>query len=305
MINFYNKIFCAVRKLGALLIISFFVFGLLGHVYAADVSVKNTGFITSGIWYSKESFYAGETVRVYTAIFNGSAYELSGSVELLDNDTLVGKTTFSLLASGQVHDVSIPWHATVGKHIMTARIADASISMRGGPKTAIALENAQAGKSDLTIEEDPAVIAARAEAMAAKSSAQNSSSPGIVAGAVQTVSSAIPVSVKESTNAGIGAIDNFRASLAVQLEAAKTNKGKDIDALNLPKAIAQNIEKAKQNPGIINTVSSGAEKPLAYVVYGILAALQYFFEWRIIFYGVLLYALYRLIKWLIQKFRNR
>lgn len=276
------------------------------YAHASDVSVRNTGFITSNIWYSKETFYAGETVRIYTVIFNGSSYDLSGSVEFLDNDALVGRTEFSLLPSGQVRDVSVPWKTSEGKHVITARIVDASISLRGGQKTAITLENAQAGKSELAVNIDPAVLAAQAQAEAAKQAAATSTrATGLVTEAVQAVGNVIPAPIKEGTSAGIGAIDNLRASLGAQLEAAKNDKGKQIDTLNSPKAVAAKVEKAKQNPGIVTTVSDGAEKPIAYVTYGILAALQYFFEWKILFYGVLLYVAYRLIKWAIQKYRNR
>lgn len=274
--------------------------------YATEVSVKNAGFVATNIWYSKETFYSGETVRIYTIIYNGSSYDLSGTVEFLDNDTLLGKTDFELLGSGKVRDVSIAWKATEGKHAITARIVNASTSLNGGVKTPIILENAEGGKSDLTVEIDPAVVASQAKAEAARIAATGAQTVGQVQGALQTVTNSIPAPIKEGATVGVNAIESLRTALASQLLVAKEDKGKQIDTLNAKPAITTTASaKTKPGSGIMSAVSQRTEKPFAYAMYGTYALLQYFFQWQIIFYGALLYVVYRLIKWGISKFRNR
>lgn len=282
-------------------------FTFVPSAFASDTTVKNAGFIQTNIWYSKDTFYAGETVRIYTAIFNGTTNDLSGSVEFLDNNVLVGRTQFDLLGSGLVRDVSVPWKTTEGNHTVTARILNASTSLHGGQKTPITLENAEAGKSERVVEIDPAVKEALAKAEAERAAETGAQATGKVEGIVQTVSNAIPVPIKEGTAASVSAIESMRTALATLLRVTKENKGKDIDKINARAntTTTTTTQKAKAEPGIVSTISQSAEKPLAYIIFGILAFMQYFFEWKIVFYGVLLYALYRLLKWGIQKFRDR
>jgi hypothetical protein len=289
-----------------ILILSSILFVLPTGASASDPTIKNTGFIQTNIWYSKDSFYAGDTVRIYTAIFNGTQYDLSGSVEFLDNDIVVGKTEFDLINSGQVRDVSVLWKAGEGDHSITARIVNAATSLHGGPKTTIALENSVSRKSTRAVEVDPILKEARAKADAAKVAETGTQVAGTVAAAVQTVTNVIPTPIKDGASASVNAMESLRTTLATQLQNAKVNQGKAIDVINARSTkIPTAAEKAKQSSGALSTVSSTMEKPYAYVTYGILALLQYFFEWKVLFYGVLFYGLYRLAKWGIQKVRNR
>lgn len=123
-------------------------------VYASDLPIKNAGFIPANIWYSKDPFFAGEKIRIYTIVFNGSSQDLEGTVEFLDNGTLIGKTNFSLSGGGRVRDVWVDWEVEEGKHTMTARITSATASALGGVKRAIVLDNTETGKSERDIDLD-------------------------------------------------------------------------------------------------------------------------------------------------------
>lgn len=78
---------------------------------ANEGSVKNAGFVPSNIWYSKTPFFADENIRIYTILFNGSSYDLDGTVEFLDEATgapkIIGKTDFSISGGGRIRDVWI------------------------------------------------------------------------------------------------------------------------------------------------------------------------------------------------------
>ncbi|MFA5997516.1 MAG: hypothetical protein WC791_03450 [Candidatus Paceibacterota bacterium] len=323
-----------------------FAFGPFSFAYAADLPIKNAGFVPANIWYSKDPFFVGETIRIYTIVFNGSTYDIEGTVEFLDGGVPIGKTSFSISSGGRVRDLWIDWKATEGKHIITARIVDGTASLAGGKKSAIALDNTETGKSERTIDLDTdgdgvgnAVdtdddndtvsdvdelkngtnplkkdsndngisdskeleIAVQQKAAGEKLLASNLEPAGSIAGTIKTIENAIPVPVKDGVTAGSNALESFRVGEGYQLRLAKENKAREIEAMKAS-AIATSTAKDSSVKG---STASRMEKPFAYVTYGILAALQYFFEWQIIFYGVLLYVVYRFLKWGINKIRNR
>lgn len=311
--------------------------------YGADAPIKNAGFVPSNIWYSKEPFFAGEKIRVYTIIFNGSSYDLEGVVEFLDNGEPIGKTNFSLSGGGRVRDVWVDWTAKEGKHSMTARIASTTASTAGGAKRIIALENTVTGKSERTVDLDTdgdgvgniddldddndsvsdvdelrngteplkkdsngdgvpdgkeLEIAAKNKAEAEKLLAGSPESSGTILGTIRKVEDTIPDPVKEGATVGANAIERFRVGEGYQVRLAKEGVVREIDA------IKARTNTQQKGDGVLNVASNVAEKPLAYVKYAFLAMLQYFFEWQIIFYGVLLYILYRLVMWVLGRTRN-
>jgi hypothetical protein len=326
------------------LIFLFLIFCAPSFVYAVDVPIKNAGFVPANIWYSKDPFFVGEKIRIYTIIFNGSSYDLEGTVEFLDNDHLVGKTTFSLSGGGRVRDVWVDWKATEGKHVMTARITDTTVSVAGGARKSIVLDNTETGKSERDVDLDtdsdgvgnkddldddgdsvPDVeelrngtdplkkdsdsdglsdgkeleIAAKQKAAAEKLAASSTLPVGTILGTIKTVEENIPTPVKEGAVAGANALERFRVGEGYQVRLAKEEKSREIEAMKAPLSVV------KKDGSVLGTVTNTAEKPFAYVMLGILTLLQYFLEWQIVFYGVLLYALYRLIKWTATKLWDR
>jgi len=133
-----------------LIIFIFFSF----PVYAASQPLKNVGFVPANIWFSKDPFFDGEKIRIYTIVFNGSSYALEGTVEFLDNGVFIGKTNFSLSSGGRVRDMWIDWEATKGKHAITARIVGATASSSGGAKSSVMLDNTETGKSVRDVDMD-------------------------------------------------------------------------------------------------------------------------------------------------------
>lgn len=282
-----------------------FLFVLSGTnvVHAADVSIKNAGFAPAGVWYSKESFFAGETVRIYTVIFNGSTQSLSGEVEFMDGSVVLGKTSFATLGSGKVRDVSIEWKATEGKHAISARIVNANLISASGQKTPITLENVETVKSEQVVELDPVAKAAQQKLQADRIATAGTGVVQKIEGGLQSVENSIPESVKSAAAAGTNLIEDLRSAGAEQFRVAKEEKGKQIDALNATSSAKSG--KTGKNAGVMATTTSATEKPLAYVMYAILALLQYFFAWKIVFYSVSFYVIYRLLKWGIGKIRDR
>lgn len=276
-----------------LLLIIFILFAT--PAFAVGPAIDNAGFVQSNIWYSKDPFYAGDKIRVYTVIFNGSAYDLSGAVEFLDNGAPINKADFALASGGRVRDLWVDWKATEGKHTITARFANVIADGPNGKETAV-LASAEAGKSERVVEPDPVAKAALAKIEDAKAAEASARASAKVENVIQAVSGVIPTPVKEGVFSGKTFVEEFRIGEAYQLKLAKENKQKEIAVIkaNEVKALTAGTKTVRsQTDAMLNT----AEKPFAYVMLALLTLAQYFFQWQILFYGVLIYILYRLIRW--------
>ncbi len=119
----------------------------------AQTTTENVGFIPSNIWYSKEPFFDGEKIRIYTVIYNSSGQDIAGTVEFSDNGTEIGMTDFSI-AQGRVQDLWIDWVATAGSHTISASIKNATAQLPSGEKVAVTVANAQAGGREQVVEKD-------------------------------------------------------------------------------------------------------------------------------------------------------
>lgn len=314
--------------------------------YAVDAPLKNAGFLPSNIWYSRSPFFSGDSVRIYTIIFNGSSEDLVGVVEFLDNETLIGKTDFSLASGGRARDVWVDWAAKDGKHIITARLSGVQAVGVEGKKRPIVLENVETAKNELAVDFDTdkdgignnddldddndtvsdideiknstdplkkdsdgngvsddrelKLIEARAQ------TATETKNLGIVDNAVETIDSRIPDSVKETVVTGSNIVERFRIGEGYQFRLAKEGKVQEIYALReRERILAGTATSTQRNQTLTDTVVASAEKPFAYVSYFALVVLQYFFEYKVIFYIVIFYVLYRVLKWIIQKVRRR
>ena len=317
---------------------------------AEETPLKNAGFVQGNIWYSKTPFFAGDKVRIYTIIFNGSAEDLTGSVEFLDNGTPIGKSSFAISGGGRVRDVWVDWIVKDGKRTITARIADASTTDALGKKKIVVLENRETGKSELQVDFDTdrdgvgnvddldddndnvsdidevkngtdplnkdtdgnGVTDDKEIELVAKNSyvATSTGALSTIMGVMKTANDAIPDGVRANVSLSTNAIERFRVGEGYQFRLAKEAKIKEIAVIQeretafKASALGTDVSTQKED-GVLDTASSTAEKPFAYVMLAFLTFLQYLFEWKVVFYGVILYASYRVFRWLIRRIRNR
>jgi hypothetical protein len=273
-------------------------------IFAADLAINNAGFVPSNIWYSKDPFFAGEKIRIYTIIFNGSIYDLTGGVEFLDNGTPIGKTTFALANGGRVRDLWIDWKATAGKHIITAHLINVVADGPSG-KQAVALPNSETGKSDRTVELDPVAKAAEMKLQEAKAAEMKKQAIGKVDDVLQSVNNTIPEPLKEGISLGTNVLEALRLSEADSLSVAREEKAQEIEAIKAREQTRLAGGSAKTVISATDAMLNTAEKPFAYVALAVLTLGQYIFEWQVVFYGIILYVLYRIIRWIVRKVRNK
>lgn len=121
---------------------------------ASSVSAASLGFIQGTIWYSKDPFFSGDTVRVYSAVLNGTSDDIIGSVSFYDNGKEIGKTPFTAAGSGRLQEVWLDWQATEGEHEISARINNAFITKAGEANKPVIISNSESGRSERFVDLD-------------------------------------------------------------------------------------------------------------------------------------------------------
>ena len=105
------------------LIFSILIFLLIGNSVLVQSSTINAG-IVSGLWYSKAPFFDGDQIRIYTAIQNQSSFDITGTVQFFDGETVIGESEFSVV-NGSFIKEWIDWEVTQGYHSISIKIIDA------------------------------------------------------------------------------------------------------------------------------------------------------------------------------------
>lgn len=90
-----------------------------GNVY----SKINAGFI-NGLWYSKYPFFSGDKIRIYSALQNQSEFDLTGKIQFIIDDNVVGSSVFNVM-SGRLIESWADWTATKGKRKIYIKVIDA------------------------------------------------------------------------------------------------------------------------------------------------------------------------------------
>ena len=116
--------------------------------HAEVKTYSNLGFLAGNIWYSKDPFFAGDKVRIYSGVYNSGVHDLVGSVEFSDNGTLLASVPFLVQGQGRMKDVWVDWTTTKGDHKISARIVNAKLAVIGGKEEPIAIASAQSGESE-------------------------------------------------------------------------------------------------------------------------------------------------------------
>src|SRR3990167_2198472 len=91
----------------------------------AETVNLRAGFAQSAIWMSRSHVVAGESVNIFTVLYNSSDNSISGDVVFSIDDVSIGTKNFTLGAV-ETQTVSVPWVAKSGNHTASARIEKAA-----------------------------------------------------------------------------------------------------------------------------------------------------------------------------------
>lgn len=282
-------------------------------VLAADT----TGIISGAIWYSKTPLVEGETVKVYTAVWNSRKEKLSGTIVFNDKDTILGTKDFIALPES-VKDVSVDWVISAGEHAISARVTNTKIISSNGTTQSITLSETETPEQKDFVSKK-IVVAPKSENV--EESKSNSESTPIFAKAEAVISSTenlvanyTPEAVKTATQN----VESWRGDTA-DILALKRDAFKAQINPTAPKEPESNISQTEpsvktetktpltdtknENTNQVKESSEtiGKASPLAYVGLFFATLGAFVFSYGIIFYGLSILLLFFIIRFLYRK----
>lgn len=94
---------------------------LLPLVASAEGNLISAGFAPGSLWLSKTEARAGETLKIFTVVYDSSASPIEGDIAFVVDETKLGTQHFKL-AAGETQILSHEWKAAAGAHTFSATI---------------------------------------------------------------------------------------------------------------------------------------------------------------------------------------
>ena len=121
---------------------------LLLFVPSIHAEEINAGFPSQPLWVSKTNATAGETISLFTAVYNGDNEKLLGTVAFtVDGERVGGKDI--AIEGGASELISVEWRAIAGEHSIAAMIEGTSIAIAQKETVAITIAVAEAPPTPL------------------------------------------------------------------------------------------------------------------------------------------------------------
>ncbi|MEK7558326.1 MAG: hypothetical protein AAB507_00690 [Patescibacteria group bacterium] len=265
-----------------------FILILSGSTVFAQEKIENVGFIPGNIWYSKDPFFAGDSVSIHTIVFNSSEDGFSGTVLFYDSDKLLGKVPFSIGGSGQFKDVSIEWKVIEGYHKVFAVIKTPKL-IRQGVGLAVILGSEKSDESEK-------FVRSREKGESATTTVKNFFDEKAEF-AKEYAEKNLPAPVSESVSKLSSLLENVREEGKLWADGKGAEINEKIKKLNEEESLAKTLNKEAYKSAL-----DRVEKPLSYVYAFLVSAISYIFGSKLFFYGGLLAMLYFIIRFLKRVF---
>ena len=251
-------------------------------IQTSSASALSTGFVPGQIWYSKDTLVAGDTVKIYTIVWNSQSSPINVRVEFYDKNTVLGARDVSLNAE-QVKEVSVSWAVTAGDHAISAKII--SSTQATGSSAPIVIENR-------TTAEDIKFVPAQNGVT--KKQTESTPSAGLTiddafARTEDVVTKAIPPSIRNPIIRAFQSIEKFRIATHSRI----TKSIKDI------RTKAEALTKGGRPK------TDGTEAPLIKVKLFFFSILKFLFATRIVFYAVFAFLVLFVIRTIFHFLRDR
>ena len=253
----------------------------LKYSFAQSSTAINAGFVPGNIWYSKDPFYDGDQIKIYTLIFDPQQSTLSGTVDFFDQNILLGTKTFSVQA-GAVKDISVNWTVTAGTHIIFAKIENAEFLAANGTTTDAGLAGTETEKSSRIV--TPKIILGTSDANTDQGS-------GTLGGSVQnladTVKNNIPNFISTPIINTTNALETFRQDTAATSDNNTAKTSAEIKTL-YPTGTASPTTTTKPNFFL---------KPFDYVKLFFYSLISFIFNNPYLFYGLLFMLVFFIVRY--------
>lgn len=309
---------------------SIFVFIFFLTPIFAIAEVTSAGIPKDLIWFSKSSLYAGDTVNVYTVVYNSTPYQLAGTMELRDSRRVLGKQEFTVGPSGASEVVVIPWKVTSGNHNLRMFVTNGVFTFNGKTIANVGVTHVQSGQIELFTElpsvADPQVSVAPIMA----SSGGKSASSSLISSIDVQVVEHVPQAIISTAVPVLGHLEQFRITQAASVSGVIHDAENAINAAARTEAgvmstsIASRLDKWG---GVISPETNGTatprtksqikgwdllihgasdtdivRTPLQYVKLFFALILSFIISHAIVFYIVLLLLIYKTVRILLGIF---
>lgn len=273
----------------AFVIISFLLLcAVRAPAFAENSDVS--GFIPGQIWYSKSDLVEGDTVNIYTAVWNSGGNSLYVKVEFYDKNVILGVREATLSPS-ELKSISVPWKVTLGDHVISAKIISSSETISGS-KEKVVLGNSVTENDRRTVK------------VTMKNSDGSTSSPAENAIKTQIdrtskeIESVVPDSVSSSVSSTIDQVDNFRNESYIKVSGLKANAAEEVNLLKDKDDSSLNSKKGSDIEGTI-------EEPLAYIKLFLFSVATFVLGNKPVFYAILILLIFVILRAIYNKLRNR
>jgi hypothetical protein len=256
-------------------------------------AVTNSGFIPGQIWYSKETLVEGDTVNVHTAVWNGEKSSLSVKVEFYDKNVILGVRDIVLLSS-ELKDVYVPWKITAGDHIISAKIISSSATV-SGKKESISLDR----NTTLNDKQFVSVITKNDQGVPVSTSPLSDALKNQLNNTTMEINSIVPEKVATTISDSITSLDNFRDETSLQMATMKDATQNELDKIKIEE------QKNTQTPSKKVDIQTATEKPITYIKLFLLTILTFIFTNKIVFYGICIFVVFLILRFIYRRIRNR
>ena len=268
--------------------------------YFTFAQTSNAGFIPGNIWYSKDPFSEGDTIKIFTLIYNPDPRQLTGTVYFFDKTTFLGNKTFSV-SGGGVQDISINWLVTAGDHTIFGQIQNAKFLMSDGTYVNATLSGIKTSESSRSVAKTIIPIPVTSSA---GSSVDTSSGLDIQNFVKENTPTIVSTTIGNTTNA----VEGFRQDVGTTLNNAKTAVQTDINNLNNQKGIESKTTKKSNSTNVSSTSGTVPSnqgiflKPFKYTELFALSLFSSVFDNKYIFYGLIVLIIFFLVRYIVRRF---
>jgi hypothetical protein len=275
----------------------------------AETEDGQAGFIPSNIWYSNPPDTVGEKIKIYTVIFNPYPSELSGSVSFYDGEVLLGKKTFSISTTG-TKDISVDWVVTLGTHKIFAKIEHAKYLKSKGVYEQVAIKENTSETSSYTVYKKilPDVEDVKQNL---QSTVESIKTP--VSNIGEKIADHTPAYIAEPVATSTNVLENWRKGESDLLDMKKEEVIAEINAAEQPSITPTFLKEAEDSSSAEDAPTKPKEKtslssistPFAYAKLFFFTLLSYVFTYTIVFYGVLLFLVFIILRFIYRKILRR
>lgn len=169
------------------------------------------------MWFSKDSFYAGDTINVYTVVYNSTPYQFAGTMELHDGNRILGKQEFIVGPFGTSAVVAIPWRVTLGSHDLSMFVTNGTFMFDGKPASYAGVTNVQSGQVELFAETPPSSMKSVPSVTSTVSPSAISASSSLISSIAVQVAERIPEPIVSTAVPVFGQLEQFRITQAASV----------------------------------------------------------------------------------------